>query len=323
MTPRCDLRFGVEVELSGLTADHAATALDECLADEPGSCDGFTITTDRSVPDGFELRSPPLALGDLGLLERVFRSLRNAGATPETSHAGIHVHVDTDGFSARQLASLVVSWAAAEPSLRRALDVHPRRSLRYCRPVERAAAAIARATTVGDLLDIWSAAFGEGPGRPAKQRSLNLESHAHRGTVEFRLFNSASTSIELRRCIAIALGFTRRARQLAPPVRLPAPASPWAPTITHERGRDDAVAFAAERAWFRAPTYNGLLHQLLDAGFIEIEATGWFEHRVKGETELDRRARRLIDGTGTPTAETYARAAVLELARRGCGVATA
>ena len=315
-----DSRFGVELELVGLGSDEAAHVLDDCLGGTNEGREGWMVVDDPSIPRGFELRSPPLHFCDMPLLEIVFDHLRRAGSEPSPAHAGLHVHVETCDLSGRQLANLAGMWSVAEPSLRRTLDVHPRRALRYCRPIAPFARRLEDVTTIDDLLENWSDAFGRDAGSPAKQRSLNFESHKRRGTVEFRLFNSVASSRELRVCVALALDFTERARRSGNAVWAPTQLSRERRVAEHSSDRGDKVALITERRAFRAPTFHGLLQLLLDASFIDDSNTGWFERGAKsGESSLDRM---LVEHPGEVhayAAEPYARAAVERLASRGCG----
>jgi hypothetical protein len=202
MTFAGDLRFGVEIEMVGLSPIEAAVVVDDYFSHVREPCSGeWTVIRDASVPDGFELRTPPLTYAHVPLLEEVYLHLRGAGAACSPDTAGLHVHVDAERFTIRNLADLSVVWANAEPALYCLFDVHPRRALRYCRPVRSLAKRLTEAPEItgGDLRHHWSAAFRSRAGMPAKHRGLNLESYERCRTVEFRIFNSVETHLSFER----------------------------------------------------------------------------------------------------------------------------
>jgi hypothetical protein len=243
-------RFGVELELVGLRPSAARRVLAESLGQEPRHRGRvWTVVGDRSVPDGFELRTPPLRYDELPALRVALAGLRRAGGRTADAHTGLHVHVDVTGLPSSRLAALGLGWASAEPRLRRALAVHPRRSLLYCRPLPRS-----------DEEWIRAAARGERP--MGRYRSLNLESVDARGTVEFRLFQATTRFEALRASVDLALTFVAGA-----PVR-PAPGFHLRPI------REGALAFRLPDRVLYGDSYRSLVDQLLDAETFEPKLPG-------------------------------------------------
>ena len=168
----------------------------------------WTVVDDVSIPDGFEIVSPPLARDDLPLLESIFLRLRAAGARPAPGRAGLHVHVDATPFGPCELRNLIVHWGNLEPTLAHLFRVHPRRAVRYCRPVLSFARAVAEETSggQGDIVAIWSENWCADSQAARRHRSLNLESYKSLGTIEFRLFGSMHRGEELRAVVLTVIG---------------------------------------------------------------------------------------------------------------------
>lgn len=204
------VRFGTEIELVGMSSRQAREHLVDQLG--TGALDNagrpWTVVDDVSIPDGFEIVSPPLARDDLPLLESIFLRLRAAGARPAPGRAGLHVHVDATPFGPCELRNLIVHWGNLEPTLAHLFRVHPRRAVRYCRPVLSFARAVAEETSggQGDIVAIWSENWCADSQAARRHRSLNLESYKSLGTIEFRLFGSMHRGEELRAVVLTVIG---------------------------------------------------------------------------------------------------------------------
>ncbi|SCG77822.1 amidoligase family protein [Micromonospora inositola] len=215
-------RFGVEVELAGLSLDAAREAVHTRLAggyDRLGRV--WRVELDGSVPDGFELISPPLHFDDLPLLQEIFRRLRQAGAH-SASGAGVHVHVDAGTLSAAQITSLINLYSSHSRLLLQMLDVDSGRRLLYCQPIERFAETLAtrKPTTMEQLKHIWyqvADALDEEVTRfnSSRYTELNLNSLFVRNTVEFRAFRSTNHAGKLKSFAILALAFVAHARSYA------------------------------------------------------------------------------------------------------------
>ena len=255
MSPRYDERgvgprFGVELELVGLRPAAARRVLAESLGDELHHRGrAWTIVGDRSVPDGFELRTPPLRHGELPAVRAAVAGLRRAGGRAAAAQTGMHVHVDVTGLASSRLAALGLAWASAEPRLRRALAVHPHRLVHYCRPLPR-----------GDEEWIRSAVRGERP--IDRYRSLNLNSADERGTVEFRLFQATTRFEAIQASVDLALALVA-----ATPDRYP-------PEVHTRPIAGGALAFRLLDRVLYGDSHQSLVDQLLDTGTFELQMAG-------------------------------------------------
>lgn len=166
-----DQRWGVEVEMTGLTREAAARVLAKLFGtvayytggaykswevkDHEGRT--WSLKYDSSIlpkkqigrdangkrqyastiSDDWktELVTPVLEYKDIPKLQEVIRALRKAGAIVNES-CGIHVHVDAANHHARSLRNLINIMASKEDMLYRALKVSPAREERYCRKIK-------------------------------------------------------------------------------------------------------------------------------------------------------------------------------------------
>lgn len=126
-------RFGVEVEMTGITRKKAADILAEVFGTTAGDSDGtcyytriirdqknrkWKVMRDSSITpvrnddtDAYldeykvEMVTPPLDYEDIELLQSVIRKLREGGAKPHSS-CGIHIHVDGANHTAASTLEL-------------------------------------------------------------------------------------------------------------------------------------------------------------------------------------------------------------------------
>ena len=99
-------RFGVELELVGLRPPVATGAGRVAWRSAAPPRPGLDGVGDRSVPDGFELRTPPLRHDELSALRVALAGLRRAGGRAADARTGLHVHVDANGLTPPRLATL-------------------------------------------------------------------------------------------------------------------------------------------------------------------------------------------------------------------------
>lgn len=239
-------RFGIEIEMTGLTRKDAAKCIQQQLAsntlqyvggtyDEYHAIDGigrkWKIMSDSSIDAQrksgkeiistgtdyrVELVSPILTYEDIEPLQEMIRALRKAGAFTNKS-CGIHIHVDATPHTPASLKNLVNLMASKEDLLYKALEIDPER-LRYCKKVnEELITAInkKKPKTLEQLADIWY----EGYGWESRQRhyhqsryhGLNLHSTFTKGTVEFRLFNSTLHAGRVKAYLQFCLALSKQA----------------------------------------------------------------------------------------------------------------
>ena len=147
--------FGVEVEMTGITREKAATIVAEILgttASRPDStCYQTRIIADQAARkwkvmrdssitsirnDGsdasmdeykVEFVTPPLGYDDIELLQNIIRKLRESGAKSHSS-CGIHIHVDGANHNANSLRRLVNFMTSRQDLIYEALEIGSRES---------------------------------------------------------------------------------------------------------------------------------------------------------------------------------------------------
>ena len=147
--------FGVEVEMTGITREKAATIVAEILgttASRPDStCYQTRIIADQAARkwkvmrdssitsirnDGsdspmdeykVEFVTPPLGYEDIELLQNIIRKLRESGAKSHSS-CGIHIHVDGANHNANSLRRLVNFMTSRQDLIYEALEIGSRES---------------------------------------------------------------------------------------------------------------------------------------------------------------------------------------------------
>ena len=237
-------RFGIEIEMTGITREKAAEAIAEYFGTESfyigtyyktyGAKDRqgrtWKATYDSSIiaqkksrgrtvqaADEYkcEVVSPILTYGDMADLQEIVRRLRHSGAFVN-SQCGIHIHVDAGRYTPQTLRNLVNIIASKEDILYKALRIDPAR-LRWCQKTnEKLIEAINRRKpqTMEALKDIWYAGSTRGRDEhynDTRYHGLNLHSTFTKGTVEFRLFNSTTHAGEIKAYIQFCLAVSHQA----------------------------------------------------------------------------------------------------------------
>jgi len=213
-----DQKFGIEIEMTGLTRQRAAEVAAEYFGTEAyyhGISYDTWATKDRQgriwkfVKDAsidvrrsrenqpaeeVELVSPICVYDDIPAIQELVRKLREAGAVSDKS-CGIHVHVDASPHTANTLRNITNIMASKEDLIYKALRVHVDREHEYCKKVDyRFLEDINRRKpqTLDQVKRIW---YDGGDGshqhyHNSRYHCLNLHSVFQKGTIEFRLFNS-------------------------------------------------------------------------------------------------------------------------------------
>lgn len=237
-------RFGIEIEMTGITRKKAAEVIAEYFGTESfylgtyyktyGAKDRqgrtWKATYDSSIiaqkksggrtvqaADEYkcEVVSPILTYGDMADLQEIVRRLRHSGAFVN-SQCGIHIHVDAGRYTPQTLRNLVNIIASKEDILYKALRIDPAR-LRWCKKTnEKLIEAINRRKpqTMEALKDIWYAGSTRGRDEhynDTRYHGLNLHSTFTKGTVEFRLFNSTTHAGEIKAYIQFCLAVSHQA----------------------------------------------------------------------------------------------------------------
>lgn len=244
-------RFGIEIEMTGITRERAARVVAEHFGTEAPRTESLRLSG-REVKDSrgrtwkvvsdssirakrkvrgeyvsassdyqVELVSPPLHYReDIEDLQEVIRKLRKAGATAaKGTQCGIHIHLDGAPHTARSLSNFVKIIAAKEDLLYDALDFDPARQ-HWCRKTDRAMLARlerVKPRTLAEMRRVWYGNDGAGAGHyhDSRYTFLNLHSFFQAGgnhTVELRGFNSYKLHAgEIRSFIALALALNHQA----------------------------------------------------------------------------------------------------------------
>ena len=237
-------RFGIEIEMTGITREKAAKVIAEYFGTESfyigtyyktyGAKDRqgrtWKATFDSSIiaqkksggrtmraADEYkcEVVSPILTYEDMADLQEIIRQLRHKGAFVN-SQCGIHIHVDASRYTPQTLRNLVNIIASKEDILYKALRIDPAR-MRWCKKTnERLIEAINRKKpqTMEALKDIWYAGSTRGRDEhynDTRYHGLNLHSTFTKGTVEFRLFNSTTHAGEIKAYIQFCLAVSHQA----------------------------------------------------------------------------------------------------------------
>ena len=236
-----DLRYGIEIEFTGVTRRQAAETAATYFNTQSNnsrhySRDAYNVLDSqgriwRFISDAsivaqkkegrqrvsageeykVELVSPICRYEDIPSIQELVRQLRHAGAFA-SQKCGIHIHVDASAFNAVSMKNLVNIMAAKEDLVYKALRVQVEREY-YCKKADPQFIDEINARkprSLDQVMDIWN-----GQGRvPTQERyhCLNLASIRKHGTVEFRLFNSdIHHAGKIKTYIQLALAITAQA----------------------------------------------------------------------------------------------------------------
>lgn len=245
-----DTRFGIEIEMTGITRKKAAETLAGFFgtkAEYAGTSyetytvkdrDGRTwklmrdgsircqLTNERGIRDftaadrySVELVTPVLTYeNDIEMLQEIVRTLRKAGAFTNDS-CGIHIHLDGKGHTVRSLRNFISIIYARNDLFYRALGVNSERA-RYCQSLDERlvnAIRLRNPKTMKELENIWYNGASESSRRrhynDTRYHFLNLHSFFHGNkTVELRGFNSTLHAGVIRAYIVFALALDNQAR---------------------------------------------------------------------------------------------------------------
>ncbi|MCQ4922260.1 amidoligase family protein [Tissierella carlieri] len=237
-------KFGVEVEMTGITRKRAAQVIGEYLNggvnSEGGGYGNYIVTDNQNrkwqlVFDGsitcqkkvgsgkqiagreysVELVSPICFYEDIEDIQEMIRELRRAGAFCNKS-CGIHIHINAAPFEAYQLRNLVNIIAAKEDMVYKALKVDSERERRYCKKIDESFLEELnkkKPKTISGLQNLWY------KGRDgshqhyhdSRYHCLNLHSVFQKGTIEFRAFNGSLHAGKLKAYLQFCMAVTAQA----------------------------------------------------------------------------------------------------------------
>lgn len=228
-----DTRFGVEIEMTGITRQRAARVIQtvvggtvthtgtyydawECFAPDgrrwKAMYDGSIMTTGNSLTS-CEVVTPILTYAeDMDTLQEVVRALRKAGAKVNAS-CGLHIHVDGSAHNAKTLRNMINIVNRRNELLYQALAVPYSRRCRWCKPMNQDFMKELNEKKPKSLRTIEDDWYAECPYEdrsrhynPSRYHFLNLHAYFHgHGTLEFRCFNSTLHAGEVRAYVALVL----------------------------------------------------------------------------------------------------------------------
>ena len=239
-----DQRFGIEIEMTGVTRQRAAEVAAEYFGTAASYLGAYYDTyaaldsqgrqwkfmSDASIDaqrkEGnckvsanseyrTEMVSPICRYEDIVTVQEIIRKLKKAGAITNAS-CGIHVHIDASPFDARTLRNITNIMASKETLIYKALGVSVARQNQWCQPVEQRfldQLNARRPRTMQDVERIWY----DGDSRSyehydnSRYHCLNLHSVFQKGTVEFRLFNGTLHAGKIKAYIQFCLAIGAQA----------------------------------------------------------------------------------------------------------------
>lgn len=236
-------KFGIEIEMTGITRCEAAKAIQKVLGGEirheGGSYDKYTvrdekyrkwqIVSDRSIiasrkdggyADSFykvEMNSPVLEYEDFDLLQKAIRAMRRAGAITGSQYCcGTHIHIDAADFTPRHLINLINIWSSKEDYLWDALQVSTSR-LNYCNQIDRTFVEKLnrrKPRTIEGIRRLWYEGYESDMYdhyNDTRYRALNLHSYFQHRHFEIRACNASLHAGEVKAQILLALAISNAA----------------------------------------------------------------------------------------------------------------
>ena len=234
-------KYGIEIELTGITREKAAQTVAEVvngrITSHYSSYDTREITANdrriwKVVSDGsirverkryrassecsVEIVSPILTANDFDTIQTLARALREAGGFTNNS-CGIHIHLDEANHTAKSIRNFIQIIASKNDLLYKALQIEPERA-RYCKKLdEKLVEQIKnkRPKTLQQIKDIWYNEKNAGCHRhyhESRYHLLNLHSFFEGNhTVELRGFNSTLHAGKIKAYILLALALNHQA----------------------------------------------------------------------------------------------------------------
>lgn len=237
-------RFGIEIEMTGLTRQRAAQVLAEYFGRTDSFDGGYygeysvldsqgrrwkvmsdgSITTEKkegrqivSADNTYsvELVSPICRYEDIEVIQELVRKLREAGMRVNSS-CGIHIHLDASPHNANTLRNITNIMASKEDLIYKAMQVEVARERQYCKKVEQSfldELNRKKPRTLDEVSRIW---YHGSDGRRehyhnSRYHCLNLHSVFQKGTIEFRLFNSTTHAGKIKAYIQLCLAISAQA----------------------------------------------------------------------------------------------------------------
>ena len=236
-------KFGVEIEMTGITRECAANVVAKVLNSTSSVPDGtcyhtrkikdsslriWKVMRDSSItpeskngPANDEYRvefvTPPLNYEDIELLQNIVRELRQAGAIVNRS-CGIHIHVDGANHTPQSLRRLVNFMTARQNLIYEALKIGSRAN-RWCKKLSPELLNEMKQKnnlSAEEIESIWYSRHNDGyyggvdhrHYNETRYHGVNLHSYFSKKTVEFRLFNSTLHAGKIKAYIQFCLAIS-------------------------------------------------------------------------------------------------------------------
>jgi hypothetical protein len=270
--------FGIEIEGFGISLAQARDALSsaglDCQVEGYHHCNRsyWKVTTDASVPNGFEVVSPVLS-GDAGLEQAkiALDALHQAGGRVDRRR-GLHVHFGAADLSAADIATVVRRYAKFEEQIdgwmapRRRGDAN-----HFCHSVR---SFLQSGGTANHRLQSGTVAevcrtFG------TRYMKVNLEAFERHRTIEFRHHGGTVEAEKALPWILFCLGFVEQSRKVA-------------------RGTNTEALVPVDT---KIGTLVAMLSRMGGASIDDlVVATGWRRHTIRGaiSTYLRKRGLQVI-----------------------------
>lgn len=235
-------KFGIEIELTGITKDTAAKTLkgivggrlqhtrDSYDTIKVNAEDGriWKIMNDASIRKetkwgstesrdySVELVSPILTATDIDTIQEIVRAIRKVGGKTNSS-CGIHIHLDGTDHNVQSIKNFINIIASKNDLLYKALQIKTDR-MRWCKKMdERLIEEIQKKKpkTMQEIKDIWYDERNAGYHShydKTRYHFLNLHSYFQGNhTVELRGFNSTLHAGKVKAYILLALAINNQA----------------------------------------------------------------------------------------------------------------
>ncbi len=244
-------KFGVEIELDKVSVRDASILLKGFFAGAGDSRQGskyfikdynnrsWEVKGDSSVPNGFEIASPPLTVRDIYILRPLLFHLKKLGAKTGKK-TGIHIHIGTQEWSPNELVSLLFLYSNYAAEIDLTLNIKPSRR-EYCMPIFAFAERMRkREHNRRELKNAWFTQENKNgteavilPGETDRRyqtryREMNFFRYfaddksipKNKKTIEFRGFNSTIDEKTLEAYVLFILAFASFAKSLPIPPKL-------------------------------------------------------------------------------------------------------
>ena len=235
-------KFGVEIEMTGITRAKAAQIVGEVLGSQPSAPSRncyytrqikdhaarvWKVMRDSSISpvindnsnaamDEYKVEfvTPPLDYEDIETLQSIVRKLRENGAKANSS-CGVHIHVDGANHNPTSLKKLINFMIARQDLIYDALEIGCRGShwckklnanllkeMKSCKNLTKEAA---EKIWYSPANDEYRNGINHEHYNPTRYHGVNLHSYFSKGTVEFRLFNSTLHAGKIKAYIQFCL----------------------------------------------------------------------------------------------------------------------